>query len=99
MLPVRVVTDQLDPADEAYWIDMPARLTVLLPRFRISTKSRMYVAPAFPPPPYTWLMTRFGDPVAWAGGACRVSASREMKTAPSVVRAVSYTHLTLPTSD
>src|SRR5947199_1482489 len=58
MLPLRaVVFVQEVPPAEAYCTDHPARLTGLEVGLKSSMKSFLKVAPAFPPPPYTWLMT------------------------------------------
>ena len=52
------VTDHVPvPVAEAYCTDQPARLTLDVPRLKSSMKSCVNVAPALPPPPYTWLMT------------------------------------------
>src|SRR3954470_1309000 len=58
-----------------YCTDMPARDAGKLPRLKISMKSFLKVAPAFPPPPYTWLMTRSGEPWARAGEPIKSKAA------------------------
>ena len=65
MLPLSAVWSVKPLPAAAYWTDHPARGTGTLPRLWSSMKSFLYVAPALPPPPYTWLMTtelsqRFG---------------------------------------
>src|SRR5690606_40367914 len=57
MLPDSVVTCQLVPEDEAYCTDQPSTLTASTPLLCSSMKSLFQVAPALPPPPYTWLIT------------------------------------------
>jgi hypothetical protein len=51
IVPLRATGDQDVPMDEPYCTDHPARLTAALPRLWSSTKSFVYDAPAFPPPP------------------------------------------------
>src|SRR5689334_825171 len=46
------------PVAERYCTDLPATDTALAVGLYSSTKSFLYVAPEFPPPPYTSLMTR-----------------------------------------
>src|SRR4051794_36787958 len=61
MLPLSAVACQLVPADAAYWTLQPDRSTAAPPRLESSMKSLVNVAPALPPPPYTWLITTSGD--------------------------------------
>ena len=63
------------PVALMYCTDQPARLTLDVPRLKSSMKSCVNVAPALPPPPYTWLMTT----VDTTGGA---SSSFVMVPAP-----------------
>ncbi len=51
MVPLSSATDHELPVVDAYWIDVPARLTAVVPRLCSSTKSLLYVAVAVPPPP------------------------------------------------
>ena len=62
------------PVALAYWIDMPLRDSETVPRLKSSTKSCVYDAPAFPPPPYTWLMTRLPAAKAFADPTSATSA-------------------------
>src|SRR5258706_9756245 len=57
MVPARVVAWLKLPAALAYCTDQPVTSTGRLPRLWSSTKSFLKEAPAFPPPPYTWLIT------------------------------------------
>ena len=52
----------------------------MVPRLKISMKSCVYVAPLFPPPPYTWLMTRSGE-TAEAGAAKAKNAATVKRSA------------------
>src|ERR1041384_559194 len=54
------VTDQVEAVALAYCTDQPLRLTLVLPRLKISMKSFRKGAPEFPPPPKIWLITMFG---------------------------------------
>src|SRR5262245_27864867 len=56
------------PADR-YSSRMPPSETVVEPVFFSSTKSFLRVAPALPPPPYTWFVTRPGPAVFAVAGA------------------------------
>src|SRR5687768_17185312 len=55
------VTDHVEAVALAYCTDQPLRLTLTIPRLKISMKSFRKGAPAFPPPPNTWLMTMVGE--------------------------------------
>src|SRR5262249_10928607 len=56
------------PVALAYCTDQPATDAGPVPRLYSSTKSLVYGAPVFPPPPYTWLITMSGE-TACAGAA------------------------------
>ena len=55
------VTDHVEAVALAYCTDQPVRLTLELPRLKISIKSFRKGAPEFPPPPKTWLITMPGE--------------------------------------
>src|SRR5215216_1258763 len=55
------VTDHVEAVALAYCTDQPLKLTLVLPRLKISMKSFRKGAPEFPPPPNTWLMTMLGE--------------------------------------
>src|SRR6266480_3112339 len=61
MLPFNAVVCQLLPAADAYCTLQPVRSMAAAPLLASSMKSLVRVAPEFPPPPYTWLMTTSGD--------------------------------------
>ena len=69
------------PVAEAYWTDQPVRSTGALVGLTSSMKSLVYVAPLFPPPPYTSLIRMRGlvPTPAWAAPA--------VTTAPVTARA------------
>ena len=58
---LNAVTCQVVPVADAYCTDQPFKLTATLPRLKSSMKSFLNVAPEFPPPPYTWLITTFRE--------------------------------------
>ena len=62
------------PAADAYCTVHPSTTIGELLWLNSSTKSFLYVAPEFPPPPYTWLITIAGD---------AASASRPLAVATS----------------
>ena len=55
------VTCQSVHVEDAYWTDQPLTLTAFFPRLNSSIKSLRNGAPALPPPPNIWLMTRSAD--------------------------------------
>src|ERR1043166_8472480 len=59
--PGHFVTDPGGDVALAYCTDQPLRLTAVLPALKISMKSLRSAAPAFPPPPKTWLITMPGE--------------------------------------
>src|SRR5262245_32282037 len=75
-LPLRGVTCQLVPVADAYWIDQAPTSIAAVPRLKSSTKSFAYVAPLFPPPPYTWLTTMSVDALRAAGATSSAAANR-----------------------
>ena len=57
---VRLVVCQgvvIVPVAGEYCTDQPVTFTAVAPRLNSSMKSFLRVAPLFPPPPYTWLIT------------------------------------------
>jgi hypothetical protein len=60
------------PTTDAYCTDQPVRSTFVDPRLYSSMKSFVYVAPLFPPPPYTWLRTTFVETAAAGGGTTAI---------------------------
>src|SRR5881394_1477841 len=70
--PTRLVVSQVEePVAEVYCTDQPVTSTEVPPRLNNSMKSFLNVAPLFPPPPYTWLITM---PVETRGACGLVSA-------------------------
>jgi len=65
------VTCHVLPVAEAYCTDQPLTETGAEVGLYSSMKSLRNVAPALPPPPYTWLITRLVDTVC---GATSVAA-------------------------
>ena len=82
MLPDSVVTwyevAAVEPA-AAYCTDQPVRSTAAEDVLRSSTKSLVNVAPALPPPPYTWLIATSAD-AAEAGGPATASTPIPSRT-------------------
>src|SRR6476646_6250412 len=76
--PLSGVADQLVLPALAYWSVQPLRSTLATPGLKSSTKSFAYVAPALPPPAYTWLTTTPDD----APTADEVSAASSASTRP-----------------
>src|SRR5919201_7060027 len=66
--------DENDPVADAYCTDHPFTDTAEEVGLKISMKSLLQVAPLFPPPPYTWLMTREAEAGAEAGGGAGTRA-------------------------
>jgi hypothetical protein len=62
IVPVIVVTCQLEPVADAYCTDHPATLMGPAVGLKTSMKSFCHGALALPPPPYTWLITRLVPP-------------------------------------
>ena len=69
MLPDSAVTWYEVPAADAYCTDQPVRSTGAEDVLRSSTKSLVNVAPALPPPPYTWLIATSAEAADAAGPA------------------------------
>src|SRR5690242_15894765 len=97
MVPESEVTDQAPvPPELPYWTDQPARLTTDGPALCSSMKSFLYVAPEFPPPPYTWLMTTppplERSRVAWSAGLRPVMRSAETQATKSAAGAAASSH-------
>src|SRR5262249_8228980 len=74
------------PVALAYCTDQPATDAGSAPRLYSSTKSLVYGAPVFPPPPNTWLITMSGE-TACAGTtpATNAAAADRVSTAACVV--------------
>src|SRR5438105_394457 len=62
------------PVVLAYWTDMPPSGIGALPRLKTSMKSFLSCAPALPPPPYTWLITRSPANAGWQSKNTAVAA-------------------------
>lgn len=90
-MPESGVTLHEVPVLDAYCTEYPLRSTVVDPALNNSIKSCVYVAPLFPPPPYTWLMRRPGQTAGGQAVGAVVSLTELLTQLVVVLRQRAYT--------